>query len=110
MSDYTTAEVDQAIERAESGSEFPWWDELPSPAIIAKYVTLNLRDEDVPVEVVTNCDGQGEDVYSVIKVGDQLFRKRGQFSSHWGTEWNGLFEEVESYKELVTFYKRKGTA
>lgn len=62
----------------------------------------------VPVTVVeadTGGEGHGEHVFVVIKVGNQYFKKDGYYASHYGTDWDGSFAEVEPYEKTVTDYR-----
>ena len=52
-------------------------------------------------------EGQGDDIWVVFKVigDDRLFRKRGYYASHYGTDWDGALEEVEAFEKVVTDYR-----
>lgn len=105
MSDYTAKEVSIAIGKADLYDA--WWHDLEVSHSIGRPVTLNIRNEDVPVNAaLIDAESEG-DAFAVIKIGDQLFRKWGYYSSHEGTTWDGSIEEVESYREYTTFYRRK---
>lgn len=41
-------------------------------------------------------EGQGDERWLVLKVGDRHFRKNGWYASHYGSSWEGDFEEVNS--------------
>lgn len=45
-------------------------------------------------------EGQGDDYWTVFKIGDRHFRKTGWYSSWEGASWDGAFEEV--YPEEYT--------
>lgn len=51
-------------------------------------------------------DGDGSETWVVFKVGDQLFRKTGAYSSWDSNYWDGSIVEVEPYQEVCTFYRR----
>ncbi|UDL16815.1 hypothetical protein SEA_ATUIN_149 [Arthrobacter phage Atuin] len=50
-------------------------------------------------------EGDGEERWIVIKVGDQLFEYRGYYSSWDGTEWDDKLREVEPYEVTVIKYR-----
>jgi hypothetical protein len=52
-------------------------------------------------------EGDGEERFFVINVGDQLFQYTGYYSSWEGTEWNDNLIEVEPYEVTVTKYRVK---
>ena len=115
MTDYTVAEVKDAIDAYSvevdvhgGGTYTAEWDWNEVDYQDEKYNVLILRGEKVPFEVTesdTGGEGHGEYVFIVIKVGDQLFRKEGYYASHYGTDWDGDFEEVETYEKTVTAYR-----
>lgn len=92
MSDYTVGEVRKSIQQIEEETNVSWWDE---------FRTLNLRDEDVSVQVVVS-----EPPFYIIKVGDQLFRKWAYTGKH-GPEWDFDFFEVLPKEVVKTEYVRK---
>jgi hypothetical protein len=99
MSDnYTPAEIDTAVDEQ--------WEAL-SDGYGPK--TLTIRGEDVPVERldgVPGREGGGEDIWVVIKVGDQLFRKDGYYGSGYGEDWDGGEPtEVRPVEKTVTVYE-----
>lgn len=111
MSDYTANEVEAAIEALidggdkenEDGEEYSWselaYGDVPE--------TLSLRGEDVPVTHVIQVggEGQGDEIWFVIQVGDQLFRKDGYYASHYGSDWDGDFSEVRATQKTITVYE-----
>lgn len=112
MSDYTVAEVQASINQVEDNNDSEsWWEDLDDAQARAKNtghpITLSLRGEDVPVEAIVVCEVDGEEIFSVVKIGDQLFRQEGYYASHYGTDWDGRLEEVEAYQESVTFYRKR---
>lgn len=52
-------------------------------------------------------EGDGEERFIVIKVGDQLFQYNGYYSSWDGTEWDETLRQVEPYEVTVTKYRVK---
>jgi hypothetical protein len=50
-------------------------------------------------------EGGGEEVWAVVKVGTQYFRKEGYYASHYGTDWDGDVTEVTPTPKMVTFYE-----
>lgn len=85
------------------------WDELAWAVKDEKGETLTVNGEKYPLTVVeedTGGEGHGEYVFVVIRVGDQLFRKEGYYASHYGTDWDGTFEEVEAFQKKVTDYRK----
>jgi hypothetical protein len=74
-------------------------------------VTLTLQDgsgdtfELEVVEAEPGGEGHGEEVWIVVKVGDQLFKKDGYYASHYGTDWDGSFREVKAQQKYVTVYQ-----
>lgn len=106
MSDYTANEVITAIEKIDTVYD-SWWHDLEIAHLMSRPVTLNIRNEDVPLDVVViEAESEG-DAFAVVKIGDQLFRQEGYYSSHSGTDWDGRLREVEAYQELVTFYRNR---
>lgn len=103
MRKFTASEVESALE--EAYDDYIEWDEFtetPEPLTVdGRETTVSLVEEDLGGE------GHGESVYVVLKVGDQLFRKSGYYASHYGTDWDGSFEEVEPQEKTITVYKRK---
>lgn len=52
-------------------------------------------------------EGQGDSLWVVFRVGDQLFRKSGYYNSWDGGYFDGDLEEVEPYEVTVTRYRPK---
>lgn len=85
------------------------WDELEWILRRGETTNLTVNGGTYPLSVVeadTGGEGHGEYVFIVVKVGDQLFRKEGYYASHYGTDWDGRFEEVEAYEKTVTDYRK----
>ena len=49
--------------------------------------------------------GQGDSIWVVLRIGDQLFKKEGYYASHYGSDWDGDLTEVHEVQRLVTFYE-----
>lgn len=62
---------------------------------------------EVTVEDSHMGDGDGSEMWLVIRVGDQLFRKTGRYSSWGESGFDGTLYEVEPYTKSVTFYRQK---
>lgn len=102
MSDYTTAEILAAIGDGDDGyTDSGSWYELEDAE------TIILRGETVAVTHPAQFggEGQGDDIWFVIGIGDQFFRKSGYYASHYGTDWDGAFEEVRPVEKTVTVYE-----
>ena len=88
----------------EEVSEFAWGEEP---------FTVELEAEDgtkVPVEVkiVDYAHGTYDgDTYLIFEALGRNFRKNGWTASHYGTEWEGSFEEVESEEKVVKYWRKK---
>lgn len=107
MSDYTTAEVEAALDPV---IEEEGWGELAYLTDNADTREISLRGEQVKVGLVTRvggCEGGGEEAWFVLGIGDQMFRKNGWYMSHEGTTWDGDFKEVKPVVKPVTFYEAK---
>lgn len=106
MSDYTAAEVETAVEAAIEADVLEWRELEDKGA----ENTIILRGESIKVETVADDrggEGHGEDIWFVIRVGDQLFEKTGYYMSHEGSDWDGDFTEVHPVEKLVTVYEAK---
>lgn len=107
MSDYTVAEIDAAVDEDDnygSGWYGLFYNDFSSN-------TLNLRGEEVPFEVVESEDGGDAEwqyeVYAVIKVGDQYFKRSGVYYSHEGVEMDGGTTEVVRGTKVVEVWNDK---
>lgn len=72
--------------------------------------TVILRGEIVKVSRVASepaGEGYGEEVWIVIKAGDQFFKQTGYFYSHSGYGWDGDLTEVQPVEKTFTFYDPK---
>jgi hypothetical protein len=110
MTDYTAAEVEAAIDAGDDAGEFEKWYDFEDKG--SKNI-LTLRGEEIEVETIADdCggEGHGENVWLVIKVGDQLFEKTGYYASHYGTDWDGDFTEVHPVEKTITVYEAKTAA
>lgn len=104
MSDYTEHEIDEAANFdyiwEELGADYGW--------LTDHHVTLSLRGEDVVVKRVAGKapeEGGGENIWTVIQVGNQFFKKTGWYASHDGSYWDGSCTEVHPVERTVTFYE-----
>lgn len=123
MTDYTPQEIEDALVVVEEASEEAASQgnyELPSGSwqeigdgyggVPKEGITLKLRGEDVTLTYEGGKqprEGGGEQVYAVVKVGDQYFRKPGYYMSHDGSYWDGTLFEVEPSVQTVTDYQKK---
>jgi hypothetical protein len=63
-------------------------------------VTLvEYKDGKMPAE------GGGEEIWVVVKIGNQYFRKDGYYMSHDSAYWDGDLHEVAPEVRSVTFYE-----
>jgi hypothetical protein len=98
--DYDEENEDECLE---SWSELAWSLDHDSKE------TLVVNGETYPLSVVeedTGGEGHGEYVYIIVKVGDQTFKKEGAYFSHYGTDWDGPFFEVNKVEKTVEVYER----
>lgn len=69
-------------------------------------VTLNGVEYDwKSVEHLGGGEGSGEYTAVIFNIGGRLFRKEGYYASHYGTDWDGNFSEVEAYQKTSTAYR-----
>lgn len=103
MSDYIAAEVQAAIEQSIEAMGGDWGD-FDDCGV----QEITLRGETVEVHPVASYggEGMGNDIWFVVRIGDQLFEKDGYYASHYGTDWDGDFYEVKPAQKTVTIYKR----
>lgn len=77
------------------------------------YDALDGGDIELPSGTASYADcfggeGQGEDYWMVLSVGDQLFRFAGYHDSWSGVSWEGAeLEEVEAQEVIVVKYVKK---
>lgn len=57
------------------------------------------------VEHIGGGEGSGEYTAVIFEVGGRLFRKEGWYASHYGSEFDGDFSEVEVYEKTVKDYR-----
>lgn len=113
MTDYTPDEIEEALdalsEDAEDNEESEFYGENMWGMIYDGDGpdTLSLRGEDIPLEHVARYggEGQGDEFWVVIKLGDQLFKKDGWYASHDGGYLDGDLREVHVVERTVTFYE-----
>jgi hypothetical protein len=104
MTHYTFGQVERAIEH---NPDFDGWDEAEYAADGTVVLSISVDGETLPVTKVDGFggEGKGEDIWVVVQVGDQLFRKNGYYASHYGTDWDGSFDEVRSFTQEVIAYE-----
>lgn len=111
MTDYTAREIDDAV-IALQDEDADYYDEESTWGSIAYGdgpKALPLRGQMVPLVLVKQegGQGQGDEIWCVVKIGDQLFRKEGYYASHYGSDWDGDLYECEAVARVVTFYEYK---
>jgi hypothetical protein len=110
MSDYTAREIEEAVSAAadvEGHSLEEGWGDLAYQDD-GYTATISLRGEDVQLEMIDSKPGReggGEDLYIVVKVGDQFFEKTGYYASHYGSDWDGEVTEVNPAQKTITVYE-----
>ncbi len=98
---FTAQQIKDAIETDWEGDESEFYycvedkAELPSLGVVATGVD-NYGGE-----------GQGDELWVVFKVGDQLFEKDGYWQSWEGGTWDGDLFEVEPYEVTITKFRAK---
>lgn len=74
-----------------------------------KTEAVEFQIDGVPVEVkvlaTTGGEEQGSHASILFQVGSQFFRKHGYYASHYGYDWDGIFEEVIPVEKTVTVYE-----
>ena len=104
MSNYLLEDINDAISHKSY-----WWSELSDQP--DGYVTaLLVCGEPVVITKVAGKEGDYEggdnqDVFVVIKVGTQYFKKTGYFTSHSGSTWNSTLREVHPVTKTVTVFE-----
>lgn len=105
-------ELQRAVEAyAEDREDFDYgnvWDDIYYAD--ARYgVTKFTLPEYGEVEKVESWGGEGDgaEMYVVIKCQDRLFQMVGSYSSWDSNYWDGTLSEVESYVEPKVYYRRK---
>jgi hypothetical protein len=103
----TTVEVENAIEAyneeaEEIGSDFV---ETLEYSKQGETVPLSVGDA-VEVDAKWGKEGGGDKIWVVFRIGDQLFRKEGYYSSYNGDEWEeGDITEVKQIPKTVFVYE-----
>lgn len=95
--EFTAAEVAQAVQETGDGwGEMGWGD-----------TELTIRGETVTAKAVEYKGGEDQGSYTcvVFEVDGRLFRKEGYYASHYGTDWDGDFSEVEVFEKTVKDYR-----
>lgn len=96
-SPFTLAEVEQAVNETGDGwGEMGWGDN-----------DLTIRGKTYTAKAVEYKGGEGQGEYTAVifEVDGRLFRKEGYYASHYGTDWDGDFSEVEVYEKTVKDYR-----
>lgn len=108
---FTAKQVEDALRVAAEGGNGWYSDPFQGLAYEDSDIeSVEINGVGYPVEVVETDpggEGHGESVYVIVKVGDQTFKKEGYYASHYGTDWDGDFFEVESREITVTKFVRK---
>ena len=121
MTDYTASQVESAIE---SSPGFESWGEADNWTLAGPRTNwsgkvyeatddrlfIAIDDELIPVEFVDGkmpAEEGGSSVWVVVRAGTQLFRKNGYYASHYGTDWDGSFDEVIPSEKVITVYEEK---
>lgn len=108
MTDYTVDEVDAALDEADDNYGDAWYalvyDDFDSDS-------LTLRGEEVPVTLVEYEDGGDREweyeVFAVIMVGTQFFKRSGWYRSHEGVTFDGRTREVVQGTKVVKVWNDK---
>ena len=104
MTDFSARQVETAIEAHE---EFGNWSEVKYASKDSVVFDVEIDGIDWPVTKVDGFggEGQGDEIWVVVSVGTQTFRKEGYYDSHHGSDWDGEFEEVRGVEKTVTVYE-----
>ncbi len=99
---YTAEDIEQKIIESDR-SEHEYNDVLDELYWENKEVKVN----DVTLSYVASGGGEGDGAqkWVVFKVGEQLFRMIGYYSSWGDDEWDGNLEEVKAIQVEVTEYE-----
>lgn len=97
---FTARQIEAAIEEQYDGYENEFYNELDSETEIEPLGVTAYY-----VDGTQNGEGGGEYMDVVFRVGQQLFRKVGTYSSWDANEWDGALEEVEPYEVTVVRYR-----
>lgn len=101
---------------------YSWWSEEFVPSEPQYEDDVNWSDlhygfrkvvvDDYTVEVVESFggEGQGDHVHTVVKITDptggvEYWKKDGYYASHYGTDWDGDFRQVNAVERTVVFYE-----
>ena len=102
MTDYTAVEVDTAL-RDEGG----WQDfDYSEQAGLKRLYTLRGEEAEFTLQDGKySTQGGGEDIWLVVRAGDQYFKKAGWYASHDGAYWDGDCSEVKPVQRMTTFWE-----
>lgn len=95
---FTAKQIEEALDTLREDEDFDYY-ELEEDSVELPNIGKT--------EAIDNYggEGQGDERWIVFKVGDQLFRLNGYYSSYDGSTWDGGVEEVEAYEKTVTDYR-----
>ncbi|AXH49315.1 hypothetical protein HWB76_gp086 [Streptomyces phage Blueeyedbeauty] len=99
----TVQQVKDAVEDTFEGYESEFYGEIRYAG--KNGMELNGLGTAYSVDYEGGGEGQGENMWVVFRIGDQLFRKYGYYSSWDGSDWDGDLEEVEPYEVTVVRYR-----
>lgn len=102
MTDYTAEEVDAALNEEDGWEAFDYSEHTGATR------SYSLRGEAVEFELQDgkySTEGGGEDIWLVVRAGDQYFRKAGWYASHDGAYWDGDCREVKPVQRMTTFWE-----
>ena len=102
MTDYTAEEVDTVLRDEDGWADF---DGIEQPGYKQSYP---LRGEAVEFELQDgkySAEGDGEDIWLVVRAGDQYFKKAGWYASHDGAYWDGDCSEVKPVQRMTVFWE-----
>jgi hypothetical protein len=95
---YTVSDIENAVEE-----EYPNWMEFLEAVEDDEGAHLPELG-DVYAKQVD--DGGDRHPWVVFQVGEQYFEKNGAHDSWEGTSWDGALQEVESFQETITSWRR----
>lgn len=95
---FTLTQLEEAVQEVDgSWSEFGWGD----IDVDIDGVTYSAKS----VQRIGGSEGSGEYAAVIFSIDGRTFRKEGYYASHYGTDWDGELEEVESYEKTVIDYR-----
>ena len=119
MTNFTAKAVEAALEEHFGDADETWYEAknwvtdrleyYPERRVVDGRLKLVIDGTDVLVEYKDGkmpAEGGGEDIWVVVQIGDQFFRKDGYYMSHDGAYWDGDLHEVKPETRPVTFYEK----